>query len=239
MRIMVYRILIIENDPDVARSLQLELKLNNYEVILADESSKGIQRFQESAPNLVVLDLSLPNRDGLIVCQRIRELSDVPILMMTAQEVTEHEIAEGLNVGADEFMRKPLPAIEFQARVRALLRRSRLIDLAKPQPLRYEDNYLEVDLTSRRVLKHGEEVRLTPTEFKLLATFIRHPGVVLTFQHLLEQVWGFEYTTEHHYPRIYVSHLRRKIEPDPKHPTYIQNEYGVGYRFVDAEPRPD
>jgi DNA-binding response OmpR family regulator len=92
--------------------------------------------------------------------------------MMTAQEVTEHEIAEGLNVGADEFMRKPLPAIEFQARVRALLRRSRLIDLAKPQPLRYEDDYLEVDLTSRRVLKHGEEVRLTPTEFKLLATFI-------------------------------------------------------------------
>jgi len=158
---------------------------------------------------------------------------------MTAQEVTEHEIAEGLNVGADEFMRKPLPAIEFQARVRALLRRSRLIDLAKPQPLRYEDDYLEVDLTSRRVLKHGEEVRLTPTEFKLLATFIRHPGVVLTFQHLLERVWGFEYTTEHHYPRIYVSHLRRKIEPDPKHPTYIQNEYGVGYRFVDAEPRPD
>ena len=236
---MVSRILIVEDDPDVARSLQLELKLNSYEVIVANDGSKGIQRFQESSPDLVLLDLSLPNMDGMIVCQRIRELSDVPILMMTAQEVTEHQIAEGLNLGADEFMRKPLPTIEFQARIRALLRRSKLCDQYKSQPLRYEDEYLMVDLNSRRVSTRGEEIRLPPTEFKLLATFIRHPGEVLTFQQLLEQVWGFEYTTEHHYPRIYVSHLRRKIEPDPKHPTYIQNEYGVGYRFVDAEPPSD
>ena len=236
---MVSRILIVEDDPDVARSLQLELKLNSYEVIVANDGSKGIQRFQESSPDLGLLDLSLPNMDGMTVCQRIRELSDVPILMMTAQEVTEHQIAEGLNLGADEFMRKPLPTIEFQARIRALLRRSKLFDQNKSQPLRYEDEYLMVDLNSRRVSTRGEEIRLTPTEFKLLATFIRHPGEVLTFQQLLEQVWGFEYTTEHHYPRIYVSHLRRKIEPDPKHPTYIQNEYGVGYRFVDAEPPSD
>ncbi|MEO0561643.1 MAG: response regulator transcription factor, partial [Chloroflexota bacterium] len=186
-----------------------------------------------SNPDLVLLDLSLPGgMDGMNVCQRIREISDVPILMMTAQEVTEHQIAEGLNLGADEFMRKPLPTIEFQARIRALLRRSKLFDQAKPQPLNYTDEFLSVDLNSRRVSVDGDEIRLTPTEFKLLATFIRHPGEVLTFQQLLEQVWGFEYTTEHHYPRIYVSHLRRKIEPDAKSPTYIQNEYGVGYRFV-------
>lgn len=229
------RILIVEDDPDMARSLQLELKLNSYEVILADDGQKGVQRFQESDPDLVLLDLSLPGMDGLTVCQRIRETSDVPILMMTATEVTEHQIAEGLNLGADEFMRKPLPTIEFQARIRALLRRSKLFDQSKSQPLLYKDDYLVVDLNARRVSVDNNEIRLTPTEFKLLATFIRHPGEVLTFQQLLEQVWGFEYTTEHHYPRIYVSHLRRKVEPDPKNPTYIQNEYGVGYRFVSKQ----
>lgn len=226
------RILIVEDDPDMARSLQLELRLQSYEVILADDGNKGVLRFQESTPDLVLLDLSLPGMDGMTVCQRIREISDVPILMMTATEVTEHQIAEGLNLGADEFMRKPLSNIEFQARVRALLRRSKLFDQSKSQPLVYEDDYLSVDLNVRRVFVGGSEIRLTPTEFKLLATFIRHPGEVLTFQQLLEQVWGFEYTTEHHYPRIYVSHLRRKVEPDAKNPTYIQNEYGVGYRFV-------
>ncbi|MFZ4816947.1 MAG: response regulator transcription factor [Phototrophicaceae bacterium] len=229
---MVARILIIEDDPDMARSLQLELRLSSYEVVLAEAGNKGIERFQDANPDLVLLDLSLPDINGLTVCQRIREISDVPILMMTAQEVTEQQIAEGLNTGADEFMRKPLPTIEFQARIRALLRRAKLFDTAKNQPLIYQDPYLTVDLQVRRVIVNGEEIRLTPTEFKLLATFIRHPGEVLTFQQLLEQVWGFEYTTEHHYPRIYVSHLRRKIEPDAKNPTYIQNEYGIGYRFV-------
>lgn len=229
------RILIVEDDPDMARSLQLELKLQSYEVIVADDGAKGVQRFQEGQPDLVLLDLSLPTMDGMTVCQRIREMSDIPILMMTATEVTEHQIAEGLNLGADEFMRKPLPTIEFQARIRALLRRSKLFDQNKAQPLSYHDDYLSVDLSTRRVSVGGEEIRLTPTEFKLLATFIRHPAEVLTFQQLLEQVWGFEYTTEHHYPRIYVSHLRRKIEPDAKNPTYIQNEYGVGYRFVQKD----
>ena len=229
---MVARILIVEDDADMARSLQLELKLNSYEVIVAKDGKEGISRFQDHNPDLVLLDLSLPGMDGMTVCQRIREVSDVPVLMMTAKEVTEHQIAEGLNIGADEFMRKPLPTIEFQARIRALLRRAKLFDQNKSQPISYEDDNLYVDLSTRRVRVQGEEIRLTPTEFKLLATFIRHPGEVLTFQQLLEQVWGFEYTTEHHYPRIYVSHLRRKIEPDSKNPTYIQNEYGVGYRFV-------
>lgn len=236
---MVARILIVEDDADMARSLQLELKLNSYEVIVAKDGKEGLSRFQDNDPDLVLLDLSLPGMDGMTVCQRIREVSDVPVLMMTAKEVTEHQIAEGLNTGADEFMRKPLPTIEFQARIRALLRRSKLFDQNKSQPISYEDDNLYVDLSTRRVRVDGEEIRLTPTEFKLLATFIRHPGEVLTFQQLLEQVWGFEYTTEHHYPRIYVSHLRRKIEPDSKNPTYIQNEYGVGYRFVPQDSDED
>src|SRR5215216_3298628 len=194
---MAVKVLIIEDDPEMNRLLQLDLEQHGYEPHVAVNGLDGLRMFHEIRPNLVVLDVALPQMDGLTVCQRIRELSNVPILIMTAHAVTEEEIAKGLNL--------------------------------------YADDYLMVDVDARRVWVGGEETRLTPTEFKLLATFVRHRGQVLTFQQLLEQVWGFEYTTEHHYPRIYVSHLRRKIEPDAKTPTYIQNEYGIGYRFVSKD----
>ncbi|MBC7810283.1 MAG: response regulator transcription factor [Burkholderiales bacterium] len=231
---MLARVLIIEDDKELSRLLQIDLRRNGYEAITASNGLEGLRLFQDSHPDLVVLDVALPLMNGMQVCQRIREVSDVPILMMTAHAVSEEEIAEGLNIGADEFMLKPLRNIEFHARVRALLRRAKTAENypQTTQPTVYEDDYLVVDLGGRRVSVNGEEIRLTPTEFKLLATFVRHRGQVLTFQQLLEQVWGYEYTREHHYPRIYVSHLRRKIEPDIKNPTYIQNEYGVGYRFV-------
>jgi DNA-binding response OmpR family regulator len=230
---MTARILIVEDNKEMSRLLQLDMKRSGYEVATANNGIEGLRLFQEFRPDMVVLDVALPMMNGLTVCQRIREMSDVPILMMTAHAVNEEQIAEGLNLGADEYMIKPLRPLEFHARVRALLRRSRLSDDPKEKPpANYNDPYLSVDLAGRRVCIQGDEIRLTPTEFKLLATFIKHAGEVLTFQQLLERVWGYEYTTEHHYPRIYVSHLRRKIEPDIKNPTYIHNEYGVGYRFV-------
>lgn len=229
---MTSRILIVEDDKEVSRLLQLDLKRNGYEVVAANNGIEGLRVFHSSKPDLVVLDVALPLMDGRMVCQRIRELSDVPILMMTAHAVTEEDIARGLDMGADEYLLKPIRPVEFQARVRALLRRNKPLEEEKPMPTVYQDEYLNVDLNARRVYINGEELRLTPTEFKLLAMFIQHPGEVLTFQQLLERVWGFEYTREHHYPRIYVSHLRHKIEPDPKNPTYIQNEYGIGYRFL-------
>ncbi len=229
---MAVKVLIIEDDPEMNRLLQLDLERHGYESHIAVNGLDGLRMFHEIRPNLVVLDVALPMMDGLTVCQRIRELSNVPILIMTAHAVTEEEIAKGLNLGADEYMIKPIRNIEFHARVKALLRRAQLSDTDGTQPIFYADDYLTVDVDARRVWVGGEEIRLTPTEFKLLATFVRHRGQVLTFQQLLEQVWGYEYTTEHHYPRIYVSHLRRKIEPDPKTPTYIQNEYGIGYRFT-------
>jgi two-component system KDP operon response regulator KdpE len=233
---MATRILIIEDDKEMSRLLQLDLQRNGYEAVTAGNGLEGLRIFHDVRPDLVVLDVALPLMDGMTVCQRIRELSDVPILMMTAHAVSEEEIAEGLNTGADEFMLKPLRNIEFHARVRALLRRARPVEPDnKAQFDGYKDDYLQADLRARKVTANGQEIRLTPTEFKLLATFIRNPGQVLTFQQLLEQVWGVEYTQEHHYPRIYVSHLRRKIEPDAKSPTYIQNEYGIGYRFVGRE----
>lgn len=230
---MTTRVLIVEDDKEMARLLQLDLQRSGYQAVVARNGLEGLRLFHDTKPNLVILDIGLPLMDGMTVCQRIRELSEVPILMMTAHAVTEADIAEGLNLGADEFMLKPLRGVEFHARIKALLRRARLNDDdERERMLVYKDDYLLVDLAAHRVLVAGQEIRLTPTEFKLLATFIKNTGQVLSFQQLLEQVWGPEYTTEHHYPRIYVSHLRRKIEPDIKSPTYIQNEYGIGYRFT-------
>lgn len=225
-------VLIVEDDVDMSRLLRLDLERHGYEVATATNGLDGLRMFHDVRPELVVLDVALPGMDGMTVCQRIRELSNVPILIMTAHAVTEEEMAEGLNLGADEYMIKPLRNLEFHARINALLRRAQLTNESSTQNMRYVDEHLVVDVDARRVVVDDEEIRLTPTEFKLLATFVRHRGQVLTFQQLLEQVWGYEYSTEHHYPRIYVSHLRRKVEPDPKNPVYIQNEYGVGYRFV-------
>lgn len=229
---MNQRVLIIEDDEELSRLLKLDLQRHNFDVTVSSNGLEGLRIFQEGKHDLVVLDVSLPMMDGLTVCERIREISNVPILMMTAHAVNEHDIAEGLNRGADEYMLKPLGKIEFHARIKALLRRANTMSEPAETITEYDDGYLCVDLKGRRVQIEGEEVRLTPTEFKLLATFIKNPGEVLSFQQLLEIVWGSEYTNEHHYPRIYVSHLRRKIETDAKNPTYIHNEYGVGYRFV-------
>ena len=229
-------VLIVEDDVQLSRILQLDLQRNNFQVVVCSTGLDGLKTFHEIKPDLVILDIALPLMDGLTVCRRIRETSNIPILMMTAHAVSEEEIAEGLNAGADEYMLKPLGKIEFHARVNALLRRAQVYDTDKPQAISaYEDEYLSVNLKSRKVSVGGNEIRLTPTEFKLLATFITRPGEVLSFTQLLEHVWGVEYTNEHHYPRIYVSHVRRKIEPDAKNPTYIHNEYGIGYRFVGHE----
>ncbi len=229
---MTAKILVIEDDRELSRVLQLELRQSGYETAVAFDGLEGLRQFHSVKPNLVILDVALPLMDGRTVCQRIRELSDVPVLMMTASAVSEEDIVHGLNMGADEYMIKPLRNQEFRARVRALLRRARLGEQDQEQMRGYEDEYLTVDVPTRRVSVNGEEIRLTPTEFKLLVLLIQNSGQVLTFQQLLENVWGYEYTREYHYPRIYVSHLRRKIEPDAKNPTYIQSEYGIGYRFV-------
>jgi two-component system KDP operon response regulator KdpE len=230
---MSYKVLIIEDDLDMSRTLQLDLEQHGYQTVLAHNGLDGLRLFHAQRPHLVVLDVALPGQmGGLTVCGRLRELSNVPILMMTATAVSEEEIAHGLNTGADEYMLKPIRNLEFNARVRALLRRAARDEGENSAPVRYADDYLVVEVDNRRVSVSGAEVRLTPTEFKLLATFVRRRGQVLTFSQILEEVWGTEYHTEHHYPRIYVSHLRRKIEPDPRAPLYIQNEYAVGYRFV-------
>lgn len=229
---MVARVLIVEDDADLARLLQINLTQAGHTVQVAADGRQGLAQFQQGQPNLVILDIDLPEINGLEVCRRIREQSDVPILMMTGHAVSEVEIARGLNMGADEYMLKPLGNIELAARIRALLRRAEVETGSEAQVANYQDDYLLVDLNNRYVRINNQEIRLTPTEFRLLATFVNSPGQVLTFEQLLDAVWGHEYRDEHHYPRIYVSHLRHKIERDPQQPRYIRNEYGVGYRFI-------
>jgi DNA-binding response OmpR family regulator len=227
-------ILVIEDDREMLGLLQRDLELQGYSVITATNGLEGLRAFHQFQPALCIIDVGLPLMDGRTLCLRIREVSTAPILMMTGKPVTEKDIAEALDMGADEYILKPIRLVEFVARVRALLRRSRLTGMGSgghQAVASYADSYLSVDLASRVIRVQGEEIRLTPTEFKLLSIFVRNPGTILTFQHLLEEVWGAEYIREHHYPRIYVSHLRRKIEPNAKEPTYIQNEYGIGYRF--------
>lgn len=223
-------ILIVEDDKDFLRLLQLDLKQNGYTVVTAENGAEGLRVYHDAKPKLVILDIAMPRMNGLEVCKQIRQVSTVPILMITGHALSEEEIVEGLEAGADDYLTKPLRKLELQARVKALLRRA---EFENPPPVTgYTDDYLSVDMKARRVQVNGHEVRLTPTEYKLLIAFIKRPGEVLTFEALLEEVWGAAYVNEHHYPRIYVSHLRRKIEPDPQNPTYIQNEYGIGYRFV-------
>jgi two-component system KDP operon response regulator KdpE len=172
--------------------------------------------------------------NGLTVCRRIREIADTPIMMLSAQAITEDDVVEGLTAGADEYLIKPVRLNEFVARVQALLRRSQISPSEIDQA--YNDGYLSVDLHRRHVHADGRKVHLTPTEFKLLAVLMENTGRVVSQRDLLEQVWGQEYIDDIYYPRVYISQLRRKIEPDATNPIYILTEHRVGYRFERQPP---
>ncbi|MBL8165000.1 MAG: response regulator transcription factor, partial [Anaerolineae bacterium] len=166
---------------------------------------------------------------GLTTCQRIREIADTPIMMLSAQAITEESVIDGLNAGADEYLIKPIRLNEFVARVKALLRRAQIASVEAEQG--YNDGYLSIDLHRRHVHVGGRKIHLTPTEFKLLAILLENAGRVVNQRDLLEQVWGREYIDDVYYPRVYVSQLRRKIEPDPANPIYVLTEHRIGYRF--------
>jgi two-component system KDP operon response regulator KdpE len=180
-----------------------------------------------------VLDIAMPVMDGLTMCRRVREVSaDVPIIMLTAL-TSESDIVAGLDAGADEYIAKPFRRHEFLARIRAVFRRSKL--KAQLPPLMYKNDRLEIDLAARLVRVDGQEVSLTPTEFRLLQVLLQNIGQAVSNKQILEQVWGKEYLGDTDYPRTYIWHLRLKIEPDPKHPVYVLNEPGMGYRFVEHQ----
>ncbi|GAG74872.1 unnamed protein product [marine sediment metagenome] len=174
----------------------------------------------------------MPGLDGWQTCSRIREVSDVPIIKITGRHKSEEDIARGLDYGADEYLIKPVGNKELVARVRAALRRAELPPSPdKRKEITYNDDFLTVDVTERKVMVKGKRIKLTPREFRLFAFLVENASRILSHKQLLEKVWGWEYTDDVDYVRIYISHLRQKIEPDPTNPRYIMTEPGVGYYF--------
>ncbi len=226
------KILVIDDDPRIVRLMEYSLKAAGFEVFPAYDGQEGLKQAYANQPDLVILDIMMPKMDGWTVCQRIREFSNVPIIMVTAK-AQEADVVQGLELGADDYVVKPVRMPELVARVRACLRRSEL-SKADERAVGFSDDYLAVDPVARLVLVAGKPVKLTPTEFNLLLRLIRSAGRVLTYKQLLEDVWGWEYTDDIDYLRIYIWHLRQKIEKDPKDPRYILTEHGVGYRFAKA-----
>lgn len=222
--------LIVDDEQAIRDAIGRKLRREGFEVILCGDGLSALRMFHSERPDLVILDIVMPGgMDGLTVCQRIREIADTPIMMLSAQAITEDDVIQGLSAGADEYLIKPIRLNEFVARVSALLRRSQITALDSEQG--YNDGYLSIDLHRRHVHVSGRKIHLTPTEFKLLAILLENAGRVVTQRDLLEQVWGREYIDDIYYPRVYISQLRRKIEPDAANPIYILTEHRVGYRF--------
>lgn len=232
------KVLIVDDEQDIREALERKLIREDFEVVGRSNGLDGLKAFHSDHPDLVILDIVMPGEmDGLTACRRIREVADTPIMMLSANAITEEDVIDGLAAGADEYLIKPIRLNEFVARVKAILRRSRLSGIDGEQG--YDDHHLSIDLQKRHVYVSGRKIHLTPTEFKLLAVLLDNAGQVVAQRDLLEQVWGKEYIDDIYYPRVYISQLRRKIEPDPANPIYILTEHRIGYRFEKQQPRVD
>jgi len=226
------KVLIIDDDATFRNLVEQVLTQKGYQVLKASSGREGLRLMFDQRPDLVLLDVVIPGIDGWQVCTRIREISDVPIIMITGRHKSEEDIVRGLDYGADDYLTKPVRSKELVARVQAMLRRAELPYLQDiRQGVIYSDDFLTVDITERKVTVNGKRVKLTPREFRLFTLLVENAGHILTHKQLLEKVWGWEYTDDVDYVRIYISHLRQKIEPDPSLPKYIITEPGVGYYF--------
>jgi two-component system KDP operon response regulator KdpE len=211
--------------------LQLQLEQRNYRVVVASNGRDGLQKAYQVRPDLVILDIMMPGMDGWEVCRRLRELSNLPIVMLTARSL-KGDVVKGLEAGADDYLTKPFSAAELDARIQAVLRRSNNKNGSNnSRSSFYSNGYLSIDFDRRIVTVHGKRVDLTPTEFKLLSCLVRNEGRVLPHRYLLTEVWGPEYADEVDYVKLYIRYLRLKLEENPSDPAYILTEWGVGYRF--------
>ena len=221
-------ILIVEDDDTVREALSAGLESEGYEVILSDNGLDGLEQAKEEGPDLILLDLMLPEMDGLSVCRALRRNSNVPIIMLTARG-TEMDKIVGLETSADDYVVKPFSLGELLARIRSLLRRTR--NDKQENQMQLTSGNVSLDFTSRRVSKDDAEVHLTQKEFNLLAELMRNKGAVLSRDLLLEKVWGYSYVGNTHTVDVHIRWLREKIELDPSKPVRIVTVRGVGYRF--------
>lgn len=223
------RVLVVDDEPETIKYVSANMHARGYDVLTAEDGQTALRVFEESAVDLVILDIMMPGPDGFEVCRTIRRQSDVPIIMLSARG-QESDIVRALDLGADDYLTKPFGVGEMLARVRAALRRTPQTGVAPHPPLVTED--LEIDFAARLVALRGREVQLTPTEYDLLMHLAINAGRVLTHRALLQAVWGPEYGDETEYVWVYIRRLRCKIEPDPGNPRYILTQPGVGYCFV-------
>ncbi len=228
-------ILVVDDEVRIIRFVRLNLEMEGFRVIEAHNGLEAVEQVRSKMPDLVILDVLMPEMDGFETLEMIREFSDVPVIMLTVRN-SEDDKVRGLDAGADDYITKPFSPRELVSRVRAVLRRHQRLPSPETAILKIDD-YLSVDFNSGEVIVDGKRVKLRPTEFRILRYLIENAGWTMPYSTLLTKVWGYEYKDELPYLRTYINYLRRKIEPDPAHPRYIFNERGLGYRFVDFRKR--
>lgn len=231
------KILLIEDDAEFLNLTQTWLKNAGYEVVTAGDGAEGMRRVYSSRPNLVIVDANMPKMDGWEVCRRIRDMSDIPVLMVTVNSQKADRL-RGFVLGADDYITKPVDFPELIARVQAVLRRS---DTATPEegPSTFRNGEVEIEWRSRQVWVRGKRVKLSPIEYKILACLIKNRGWIVTHEQLLEKAWGANYIGDKSFVKLYIRYLRQKIESDPHTPQLILTERGVGYHFAMQSEEPD
>jgi len=226
-------ILVVDDEPRMIRFIRMNLELEGYKVLEATNGLEALERVREDLPDLVVMDVQMPEMDGFEALEHIRQVSTVPVIMLTVKADEEDKV-RGLELGADDYVTKPFSPRELSSRIKALLRRLEMPSPPAKTVIQIDDR-LTVDFHRHQVVVDGEPVRLRPTEYRLLYHLISNAGWVMSHETLLSKVWGHEYRDESHLLRLYVTYLRKKIEVDPGNPQYILTERGLGYRFVDFE----
>lgn len=222
--------LVIDDEPQILRLLTITLEANGYRVATASGGQEGIASAAQHRHDVIILDLGLPDLNGVSLLKQLREWTQTPVIILTVQD-SESDKIEALDSGADDYVTKPFKTGELLARLRATLRRSDKGNTEEPI-LRF--GALTVDLAARRITRNGEPVKLTATEYALLRLFVQHAGKVLTHRHILREVWGPEHEQQTEYLRVYVARLRERLEPDPESPVLLLTEPGVGYRFAET-----
>ncbi len=223
------KFLVVDDDAIMRHLIGQFLSRSGGQIYTAGNGFEGLQQFYMHQPDLVILDVTMPEMSGWEVCQRIRQASNVPIILLTALR-QEKDVVRGLNEGADDYITKPFNFNILQARIRAALRRAALPALPQVEST-YSDDHLTIDLSQRQVLVDGQPIKLTATEHRLLSYLLQNAGQTLPLNKILEHVWGWEYREKTDYVHVYMWHLRRKLEQTPKSPKYLLTEHGVGYRF--------